>query len=110
MAHIVFVVYSIASRSSWQEVRGWITEAERYSPDAVVCILGNKCVPPNYNLPSRLLLERNDLKSDRMVTTAEATEFGETSGKYFIEVSAKTGEHLKEVLAEMIKQFSQTQA
>ena len=72
-AHGLLVVFDLADRRSFSEVRGWLEEAKRHgSGEAVRVLVGNKL----------------DL-DDRQVEGAEARALAESEGMDYFEVSAK---------------------
>ncbi|KNB46831.1 RAS-like protein [Blastocystis sp. subtype 4] len=72
------MVYDITSRSSFENVEGWLSELRQHSEgDMVVILIGNKC----------------DLANQRCISTEEAIAYAEKHNMAFIETSAydKTG-------------------
>eukprot|EP00611_Tribonema_gayanum_P002355 TRINITY_DN11722_c0_g2_i1.p1 TRINITY_DN11722_c0_g2~~TRINITY_DN11722_c0_g2_i1.p1 ORF type:complete len:197 (+),score=72.48 TRINITY_DN11722_c0_g2_i1:202-792(+) len=73
-AHGIIVVYDVTDRDSFQNVKQWLHEIDRYACENVNKLLvGNK----------------SDLEAKRAVTTEEAKEFADSLGIEFLETSAK---------------------
>lgn len=82
------VVYSITSRSSFEEakaIHGWIARIRDQEMPVVIC--GNKC----------------DLESSREVTTQEGSEFAGSIGWPFFETSAKMNVNVTEAMHELVR-------
>jgi len=74
-ANGIVVVYDVTSRESFENVKDWLKEIDRFADDNVIILLvGNKC----------------DLAMERVVSYEEGKEFSERYGVEFIESSAKT--------------------
>lgn len=70
----IIIVYDVTDRETFENVRTWINEIEKYSQSNVCKILvGNKC----------------DLTGQRSVTTEEGKEFAAQFNMPFLETSAK---------------------
>ena len=70
----IIIVYDVTDRETFDNVRTWITEIEKYSQAGVCKILvGNKC----------------DMLDKRQVTEDEGREFAAQFGMPFLETSAK---------------------
>merc|ERR1712087_389523 len=68
-AHGIIIVYDVTDKESFNNVKHWIQEIEKYAADGVKKLLvGNKC----------------DLQSKRAVTTDEAQELADSLGIQFI--------------------------
>lgn len=94
-AHGLLVVFDLADRRSFDDVRGWLEEAQRYgSGDAVRVLVGNK----------------SDL-DERSVGREEAEALAGSEGMEYFEVSAKHNANVEEVFtrlaAEMKERFSE---
>ena len=84
-AHGLLVVFDLADRRSFSEVRGWLEEAKRHgSGEAVRVLVGNKL----------------DL-DDRQVEGAEARALAESEGMDYFEVSAKHNANVEEVFSKL---------
>lgn len=78
-AHGIILVYDITSRESFDNIKIWLNECDRYASDNVKKILvGNKC----------------DLVSKREVSYQEALEFANSRGLELIETSAKNSANI----------------
>ena len=84
----IIIVYDVTDRDTFENVRTWIQEIEKYSKPGVCKVLvGNKC----------------DLDSQRQVTKEEAEEFANQFGMPFIETSAKASLNVDEAFVTMTK-------
>ncbi|XP_009404831.2 ras-related protein RIC1-like [Musa acuminata AAA Group] len=73
-AHGIIIVYDITEMESFNNIKQWLSEIDRYASDSVCKLLvGNKC----------------DLVEDRVVETEKAKAFADSLGIPFIETSAK---------------------
>ena len=76
-AHGIIVVYDVTKRASFDNVKTWLHEIDRYASENVNKLLvGNKC-------------ECDD--TVRQVPTAEGKSFAESVSLNFLETSAKAG-------------------
>ena len=76
----IIVVFAVDDTKSFENVKTWVTEIERYAGEGVVKLLvGNKC----------------DLES-RAVTTEEAENFAAELGMQYMETSAKTAVNVED--------------
>ena len=84
----IIIVYDVTDRDTFENVRTWIQEIEKYSKPGVCKVLvGNKC----------------DLESLRQVPKEEAEEFANQFGMPFIETSAKASLNVEEAFVTMTK-------
>ncbi|URE46734.1 ras-related protein [Musa troglodytarum] len=73
-AHGIIIVYDITEMESFDNIRQWLSEIDRYASDSVCKLLvGNKC----------------DLVENRVVEMEKAKAFADSFGIPFIETSAK---------------------
>jgi len=73
------LVYDITSRSSFEHVVNWLTEAkEQADTNLVVTLVGNKC----------------DMDHKRQVSYQEGYDFAQRNNLQFVETSAVTGENV----------------
>ena len=73
-AHAILIVFDITDRDSFDHVRNWMVDIDKFAKEGVLRILvGNKC----------------DLEHDRKVRTEEAKEIANKYGIKYIETSAK---------------------
>lgn len=80
-AHGVVIVYDVASRSSFENVRYWADEVKKFAPAEVSRLLiGNKC----------------DLDEERQVSTSEAERHADELGVVYIETSALSAHNVEE--------------
>eukprot|EP01117_Protostelium_nocturnum_P015705 TRINITY_DN610_c0_g1_i1.p1 TRINITY_DN610_c0_g1~~TRINITY_DN610_c0_g1_i1.p1 ORF type:complete len:895 (+),score=352.35 TRINITY_DN610_c0_g1_i1:90-2774(+) len=81
-AHGIFVVYDVTDKTSFNNVKQWMTEIDRYACENVnKYVLGNKI----------------DLESQRVVSTEEAKDFTDSLGVQFSEISVKNNFNVQEV-------------
>eukprot|EP01138_Halocafeteria_seosinensis_P010801 gb/GECG01011031.1/.p1 GENE.gb/GECG01011031.1/~~gb/GECG01011031.1/.p1 ORF type:complete len:203 (+),score=26.45 gb/GECG01011031.1/:1-609(+) len=96
-AHGIIIVYDITDRESFDNVKQWFNEIERYACANVNKLLvGNKC----------------DLESKRQVDFEEAQAFADEHGIPFLETSAKDATNVEKsfvTMAEKIKDRMQHQ-
>lgn len=85
-SHGIIVVYDISNRDSFDNLKKWIDDVERYS-NSKVCkiIVGNKA----------------DLDEKRVVSFEEGSDFAKALGVPFIETSAKTAYNINELFTRM---------
>jgi len=79
----VIEVYDISNHDSFDSIQKWNQEAERYAPDSIKILVGNKC----------------DRTTERTVSDDEAREFCGKCGMPFFEVSAKEGKNIDELFS-----------
>lgn len=83
-ADVVFIVFAIDDRESFDHLDKWLEEVDRYLP--------NKAIP-------RFLVGNKIDLTDRKVTTEEATNFAKANGiKQYLETSAKENKNVQEML------------
>lgn len=79
-AHGIIIVYDVTDRESFNNVRTWMQEIEKYAMENVNKLLvGNKC----------------DLTSKKVVTYDEGKELADSYGIRFVETSAKSSHHVE---------------
>uniref|UniRef100_A0AAV2KH28 small monomeric GTPase n=1 Tax=Knipowitschia caucasica TaxID=637954 RepID=A0AAV2KH28_KNICA len=75
-AQALLLLYDITNKSSFDNIRAWLTEIHEYAQkDVVIMLLGNKA----------------DLAAERVVKTEEGEKLAKEYGVPFMETSAKTG-------------------
>lgn len=72
-AAIILLVYDITSRSSFTRLYYWLDEIKKHSNNPIIFLIGNK----------------NDLYSQRKISTEEAINFAKSYNLIFHEISAK---------------------
>jgi len=91
-AHGIIVVYDVTDMSTFDNIKSWLYEVEKYaSPTVNKLLIGNKC----------------DLKSKREVNPPTAIEFAEKFGLPFIETSAKHAINVEEAFLTMVADIRQ---
>lgn len=85
-AHGIIVVYDCTDRVSFENLKQWMEEIERFaSPDVSKLLIGNKC----------------DLADKKQVTEAEGKELASVLHVEFLETSAKTGINVEDAFQKM---------
>lgn len=85
-AHGIILVYDITDRESFDNVRAWVHEIDRYANEGVVKLLvGNK----------------SDLSSERQVSTEEGRLLAIQLNVPFIETSAKSSTNVEDAFLKM---------
>ncbi|XP_078081381.1 ras-related protein Rab-37 isoform X2 [Mustelus asterias] len=75
-AQALLLLYDITNKSSFDNIRAWLTEVHEYAQqDVVIMLLGNKA----------------DITSERAIKREEGEKLAREYGVPFIETSAKTG-------------------
>uniref|UniRef100_A0A3B3HQ70 small monomeric GTPase n=1 Tax=Oryzias latipes TaxID=8090 RepID=A0A3B3HQ70_ORYLA len=75
-AHALLLLYDITSKSSFDNIRAWLTEIHEYAQsDVVIMLLGNKA----------------DMSSERAIRRDEGERLAREYSVPFMETSAKTG-------------------
>jgi Ras-related protein Rab-1A len=79
-AHGIIIVYDVTDLESFNNVKSWLQEIDRFASEHVCKLLvGNK----------------NDMTTKKVVDTAVAKEFADSLGIKFLETSAKTSENVE---------------
>ncbi|WMV34559.1 hypothetical protein MTR67_027944 [Solanum verrucosum] len=87
-AHGIIVVYDVTDQESFNNVKQWLSEIDRYASDSVNKLLvGNKC----------------DLTAQKVVSTETAQAFADEIGIPFMETSATNVEQAFMAMAASIK-------
>jgi len=85
-AHGIIVVYDCTDQESFNNVKQWLEEIERYAAENVNKLLvGNKC----------------DLQAKKVVDTTTATEYANQLGIPFLETSAKNATNVEQAFMTM---------
>jgi len=96
-AHGIIVVFDVTDQESFNNVKQWLHEIDRYACQNVKKLLvGNKC----------------DLASKRAVATEHAQEFADSLGIQYLETSAKNATNVEKAFTTMagqIRKWMQTQ-
>jgi small GTP-binding protein len=88
----IIIVYDMTDDDSFQNVKQWVAEIERYASESVIKLLvGNKSDLPN-----------------RVVEKERAEEFARTMGCEFLETSARTAENVEVSFMTIAKQIKDT--
>ncbi|MCL7034971.1 hypothetical protein MKW94_017062, partial [Papaver nudicaule] len=85
-AHGIIIVYDVTDMESFNNVKQWLNEIDRYANDSVCKLLvGNKC----------------DLVDQKVVDTETAKAFADSLGIPFLETSAKEGSNVEQAFLTM---------
>jgi len=91
-AHGIIVVYDVTDKVSFNNVKQWLGEIDRYACQSVNKLLvGNK----------------DDLEMKKVVDTNEAKDFAESLGISFLETSAKSSKNVEEAFLTMTRQIKE---
>uniref|UniRef100_M4BR15 Uncharacterized protein n=1 Tax=Hyaloperonospora arabidopsidis (strain Emoy2) TaxID=559515 RepID=M4BR15_HYAAE len=94
-AHGIIVVYDVTDQESFNNVKQWLHEIDRYACENVNKLLvGNK----------------SDLTAKRVVSTDTAKEFAESLGIEFLETSAKNAANVEKAFMMMAAQIKKRMA
>ena len=87
-AQAALLTYDISNSSSFNGIEFWINELKEKveSENMILCLVGNKC-------------DVSD--KDRQITTQKGKSFAQENDMIFFEISAKTGEGIKELFTEL---------
>jgi Ras-related protein Rab-1A len=89
-AHGIIIVYDVTDMESFNNVKSWLQEIDRFASEHVCKLLvGNK----------------NDMTTKKVVDTAMAKEFADSLGIKFLETSAKTSENVEAAFLEMASEI-----
>jgi Ras-related protein Rab-1A len=85
-AHGIIVVYDVTDQESFNNVKQWMNEIDRYANEKVnKMLVGNKC----------------DLTSKKVVQMEDAKSYAETLGIPFLETSAKDSTNVEQAFITM---------
>mmetsp|Transcript_48902 Transcript_48902/g.129257 ORF Transcript_48902/g.129257 Transcript_48902/m.129257 type:complete len:205 (-) Transcript_48902:76-690(-) len=91
-AHGIIVVYDVTDKESFNNVKHWVQEIDKYAADGVNKLLvGNKC----------------DLSSKKVVSYDEAKELSESLNIQFMETSAKNAHNVEQAFQTMAREIKQ---
>lgn len=94
-AHGIIIVYDVTDQESFNNVKTWLQEIDRFGTAGVLKLLvGNK----------------NDLADKKVVDTEVAQEFADSIGIPFIETSALDSSNVEEAFLIMTKQIKESVA
>ncbi|XP_075117982.1 ras-related protein Rab-37-like isoform X2 [Leptodactylus fuscus] len=94
-AQALLLLYDITSKTSFDNIRAWLTEVHEFAhQDVVVMLLGNKC----------------DVASGRVVRTEDGESLAKEYGIPFMETSAKTGINVELAFTAIARELKQRSA
>uniref|UniRef100_A0A672GEG1 RAB37, member RAS oncogene family n=1 Tax=Salarias fasciatus TaxID=181472 RepID=A0A672GEG1_SALFA len=89
-AHALLLLYDITSKSSFDNIRAWLTEIHEYAQsDVVIMLLGNKA----------------DMSSERAIRRDEGERLAREYSVPFMETSAKTGVNVELAFTAVAKEL-----
>ncbi len=89
-AHGIIIVYDVTDGESFQNVKQWLHEINRYAFENVCKILvGNKC----------------DQSDKRVISKMSGEEYAQSLGMEYIETSAKNADNIDELFKRLSKQI-----
>ena len=89
----IIIVYDVNDLESFQHVKQWITECDRYAKENVTkMLIGNKC----------------DMDTKRQVTFEQGKELADTYGLDFMETSAKTNVNVEKAFLRLTELISKS--
>ncbi len=88
-AQIIFLIYNISDKVSFENLPKWLKRLRSWNQNCELFIIGNKL----------------DLEKQREVSEEEARAFAEENNAHFMEVSAKEGTNLPELLEAVEKKI-----
>lgn len=87
-AHGIFIVYDVTDRQSFENLKSWLEEIEKYAQAGVrLVVVGNK----------------SDLENKRQVLSSEGQEFADKLKIPFVETSALSDKNINAVFITMAK-------
>ena len=87
-AHAILIVFDITDRESFEHVRNWMADIDKFAKEGVLRILvGNKC----------------DLENSRQVRKEEGNELANKYGIKYIETSAKETTNIEDLFISTAK-------
>jgi len=89
-AHGIVVVYDVTDNESFENVKGWLTEIDRYASE---------------NVKKLLIGNKSDLVERKVVEYSAAKDFADELSIPFVETSAKTSTNVEEAFLTMSKQI-----
>lgn len=89
-SNIVYIMYDITNKSSFENINKWVLFIEKYVPEANILIIGNKI----------------DLNDNRQVSKDDVDKFKKESKYSIYEISSKTGENCYEVFYASLKKLN----
>jgi len=81
----IIVVYDVTHKESFEHVREWLQEVEKYANDSTV----------------KLLVGNKSDRQDRVVTTEEGQALADELGVPFIETSARSADNVEQAFTRM---------
>ena len=80
------LVFDLTNRQSFDDLNMWFSDFSQLSaPNAYILSIGNKC----------------DLEDERQIVESEANSFAQRNGLFYLETSAKNGDHIEEAFVRL---------
>jgi Ras-related protein Rab-1A len=93
-AHGIIVVYDVTDKTSFENVKNWMQEIDKFANDNVqILVVGNKA----------------DCEERRKVSKEQGEELAKMYNLHFMESSAKTGLKVDEIFTTISKEILQSQ-
>jgi len=83
----ILIVYDISDKESFENIKNWLQEADRYAPA---------------NVPKIIVGNKTDLSVQRKVDITNAKEFADSLSIPYIETCAKTGENVENAFYKLL--------
>lgn len=94
-AHGIIIVYDVTDQDSFDNIKQWLSEIERYASEKVnILLVGNK----------------SDLTSKKVVSYEAAKEFADGVKMEFLETSAKNSTNVEKAFVAMAQQIKERMA
>ncbi|GAA6105216.1 ras-related protein Rab-37 isoform X1 [Tachysurus ichikawai] len=94
-AQALLLLYDITRKSSFDNIRAWLTEIHEYAQkDVVIMLLGNK----------------SDMAAERVIKLEEGQKLAKEYGVPFMETSAKTGVNVELAFLAIARELKQREA
>ncbi|XP_072259429.1 ras-related protein Rab-37 isoform X2 [Pyxicephalus adspersus] len=91
-AQALLLLYDITSKTSFDNIRAWLTEVHEFAhKDVVIMLLGNKC----------------DMTGTRVIRTEDGESLAKEYGIPFMETSAKTGINVELAFTAVARELKQ---
>lgn len=89
-AHGVILVYDVTDQRSFESIRSWIHDIDRFAKE---------------NVPKLLVGNKTDLEEERVVLTEEGRALADSMGMDFVETSARSAAGVEEAFMGMASQI-----
>eukprot|EP00300_Choanocystis_sp_HF-7_P031447 c40807_g1_i1.p1 GENE.c40807_g1_i1~~c40807_g1_i1.p1 ORF type:complete len:232 (-),score=6.46 c40807_g1_i1:41-736(-) len=116
-ADIALCVFDLTSMTSFDAMKGWVSEVLNHSPKVILCICGNKLDLVQESVITNNISNNsnNNNKSGSVTVSGEprvdsnlANKFAESKGCKYFECSAKTGDNIQDIFLYVVRRFIST--